>query len=87
VHHKLSFVVDLHSRYVVAWMLAPRDSATLARRLIAAACRRHGITRGQLTTHSDRGSMQVAKDLPALDEDLGIVRSLSRPGVCNDNPF
>lgn len=87
VHYKLYVVVDLFSRYVVAWMLAPRESATLAKRLIARACRRHKIRRGQLTTHSDRGSIQIAKDLHALYEDLGVVRSLSRPRVSNDNPF
>lgn len=86
-HYKLYVVVDLYSRYVVAWMLAPRESATLAKRLIGRACRRHGIARGQLTTHSDRGSIQIAKDLHALYEDLGIVRSLSRPRVSNDNPY
>jgi len=56
-------VLDLYRRDVVAWMLAPRESAALAKRLIATACGRQGITRGQLTTHRDRG----------------IVRSLSRP--------
>ena len=85
-HYKLYVVLDLYSRYVVAWMLARRESAALAKRLIATACRRHGIVPGQLTTHSDRGSIQVAKDLHALYEDLGIVRSLSRPRVSNDNP-
>lgn len=85
-HYKLYVVLDLYSRYVVAWMLARRESATLAKRLIATACRRHGILPGQLTTHSDRGSIQVAKDLHALYEDLGVVRSLSRPRVSNDNP-
>lgn len=86
-HYKLYVVLDLYSRYVVAWMLAPRESATLAKRLIATASQRHGIRKGQLTSHSDRGSIQIAKDLHALYEDLGIVRSLSRPRVSNDNPF
>jgi putative transposase len=82
----MSFL-DLFSRYVVAWMLARRESATLAKRLIRTACERHGIVKGQLTTHSDRGSIQVAKDLHDLYQDLGIVRSLSRPRVSNDNPY
>ena len=85
--YKLYVVLDLFSRYVVAWMLARRESATLAQRLIRTACARHGIVRDQLTTHSDRGSIQVAKDLHDLYQDLGIVRSLSRPRVSNDNPY
>ncbi len=39
------------------------------------------------TTHRDLGSMQTVKDLHALYEDLGVVRSLSRPRVSNDHPF
>ena len=85
--YKLYVVLDLFSRYVVAWMLARRESARLAQRLIRTACAREGIVPGQLITHSDRGSIQVAKDLHDLYQDLGIVRSLSRPRVSNDNPY
>ena len=84
--YKLYVVLDLYSRYVVAWMLADRESVHLAQRLIKTACRRQGIQQGQLTAHSDRGSIQTAKDWHALYEDLGIVQSLSRPRVSNDNP-
>jgi putative transposase len=86
-HYFLYVVLDLFSRYVVAWMLAHRESAAFAKRLIRAACERHGIIPGQLTAHSDRGSIQVAKNLHHLYEDLGIIRSLSRPRVSNDNPY
>ena len=85
--YPLYVVLDLFSRYVVAWMLARRESATLAQRLIREAADRYHIVPGQLTTHSDRGSIQVAKDLHDLYQDLGIVRSLSRPRVSNDNAF
>jgi putative transposase len=85
--YKLYVVLDLFSRFVVAWMLARRESAMLAQRLIRTACERQGIGRDQLTTHSDRGSIQVAKDLHDLYQDLGILRSLSRPRVSNDNPY
>lgn len=84
--YKLYVVLDLYSRFVVAWMLADRETVQLAQRLITAACRRQRIPKGQLTTHSDRGSIQTAKDWHALYEDMGIVRSLSRPRVSNDNP-
>ena len=82
--YPLYVVLDLFSRYVVAWMPARRKSATLAQRLIRTAYVRYDIAPGQLTTHSDLGSIQVAKDLHALYEDLGTVRSLSRPRVSND---
>ncbi len=67
-------------------MLADRESVRLAQRLITTACRRQRIPKGQLTAHSDRGRVQTAKDWHALSEDLGIVRSLSRPRVSHDNP-
>ena len=84
---KLYVVLDLFSRFVVAWMLARRESTRLAQRLIQTACARAGIVPGQLITHRDRGTIQVAKDLHDLYQDLGIVRSLSRPRVSNDNPY
>lgn len=83
----LYVLLDIFSRYVVGWMLAHRESAAHAKRLIRAACERQGILPGQLTTHTDRGSIQVAKTVHDLYEDLGIIGSLSRPRVSNDNPF
>jgi putative transposase len=83
----LYVVLDIFSRFVVEWMLAHRESAALAKRLIRSASERHGILPGQLTAHSDRGSIQVARTVHDLYEDLGIVRSLSRPRVSNDNPY
>ncbi len=85
--NKLYVVLDLFSRDVAAWMLARHEAAQLAQRLIRIACAREGIERGPLKTHTDRGSIQVAKDLHDLYQSLGIVRSLSRPCVSNDNPY
>lgn len=85
--YPLYVLLDLFSRYVVGWLLARFESALLAKRLIRQACERQGILAGALTTHSDRGSIQTAKTLHDLYEELGIIRSLSRPRVSNDNPF
>src|SRR5437867_13035888 len=51
----LYVILDIFSRYVVGWMLAPHESAALAERLIAETCAKHGIVPGQLTLHADRG--------------------------------
>ena len=40
-----------------------------------------------LTLHSDRGAPMTSKCTAQLLADLGITRSLSRPQVCDDNPF
>lgn len=84
--YKLYVVVDLYSPYVIAWMLAPRETARLAQKMIRTACRRQKIPKGQLTTHSDRGAIQTAHDWHALFEHLGLTASLSRPRKSNDNP-
>jgi putative transposase len=48
----LYVILDIHSRYAVGWMLAPRESAVLAEKLIADTCAKQGISRGQLTIHA-----------------------------------
>ena len=57
----LYVILDIFSRYVVGWMLAPHESAALAERLIGETCAKHGIQPGQLTLHADRGSSMTSK--------------------------
>jgi len=83
----LYVVLDVFSRYVVAWRVAPKESATLARKLIADACRREGIKPNQLTLHADRGSSMTSKSVAFMLADLGVTKTHSRPHVSNDNPF
>ena len=83
----LYVILDIFSRYVVGWMLAPRESAALAERLIAETCAKHGIMPGQLTLHADRGSSMRSKPVALLLADLGVTKTHSRPQVSNDNPF
>jgi putative transposase len=83
----LYVVLDLFSRYVVAWMVAPRPLASFARRLLHDAFLREEVQPGQLTVHSDRGPQMVSQSVTELWATLGIVPSLSRPRVPDDNPF
>ena len=85
--YHLYVILDVFSRYVVGWMVAPRETATLAERLITASCERHGILRGQLTLHADRGSSMTSKPVALLLADLGVTKTHSRPHVSNDNPY
>jgi len=75
------------SRYYVGWLIAERESASLAEELIAATCVRQGIQPGQLTIHADRGSSMSSKPVALLMADLGVTKTHSRPHVSNDNPF
>ena len=79
-------VLDIFSRYVVAWCVAP-ESGELAKELIADAVRRHRVPPGQLTIHADRGSSMTSNPVVELYAFLGIKRSHSRPHVSNDNPY
>ena len=83
----LYVILDIFSRYVVGWMIAPHESAALAERLIAETCAKQGIVPGQLTLHADRGGSMRSKPVALLLADLGVVKTHSRPQVSNDNPF
>jgi putative transposase len=83
----LYVILDIFSRYVVGWMLAPRETAVLAERLIAETCAKHAIPPGQLTIHADRGGPMRSKPVALLLADLGVTKTHSRPYVSNDNPF
>jgi putative transposase len=83
----LYVILDIFSRYVVGWMLAPHERAALAERLIAETCAKHGIQPGQLTLHADRGSSMRSKPVALLLADLAVTKTHSRPHVSDDNPF
>jgi putative transposase len=86
-YYYLYVILDIFSRYVVGWMIARRESATLAKRLIAVSCRKQNIGAEQLTLHADRGSSMKSKIVAQLLADLGVTKTHSRPHVSNDNPF
>jgi putative transposase len=83
----LYVMLDVFSRYVTGWMVAERESDALAATLIETACARQGITRQQLTIHSDRGPSMRSKCVAELLADLGVNKTHSRPHVSNDNPY
>jgi putative transposase len=86
-YHDLYVVLDIFSRYVVAWCVAPAESGELAKELIADAVARHQVPPGQLSVHADGGSAMTSNPVIELYTFLGITRSYSRPHVSNDNPY
>jgi len=83
----LYVILDIFSRYVVGWMVACRESATLAEKLIRETCQKQAIVPGQLTVHADRGSSMTSGPVALLLADLGVTKTHSRPYNSNDNPF
>jgi putative transposase len=86
-YYYLYVIMDVFSRYVVGWMVATRESAALANRLINDSCEKQEIVQGQLTLHADRGTSMKSKCVAMLLADLGVTKTHSRPRVSNDNPF
>jgi putative transposase len=86
-YYYLYTIIDIYSRYVPGWLLAPREDARLAEQLIADTCFNQNIDRGQLSLHADRGSSMTSKTVAFLLADLGVTKSHSRPHTSNDNPF
>ena len=84
---QLYVILDVFSRYALAWLVAPRESARLAEELIAQAVYDHDVGPGQLTIHADRGSSMTSKTVSQLLADLDVAQSHSRPHQSNDNPF
>jgi len=83
----LYVILDIFSRYVVGWLVALKESAALAQRLIAETVLRQGVPRNQLIIHNDRGAPMKAKTTAQLLADLAITGSFSRPHVSDDNPY
>ncbi len=87
VYYELFVIIDIYSRYVVAWCIAPAETGELAKEFIDAAIQSQGVARNQLTLHADRGTSMTSKPVAQLLVDLGVARSHSRPHVSNDNPY
>ena len=87
VYYYLYVILDIFSRYCVGWMVAYRESASLAEKLISETCLKQEIEKGQLTIHADRGSSMKSKSVALLLSDLEITKTHSRPHVSDDNPY
>jgi putative transposase len=86
-YYYLYVILDVFSRYVVGWMVAHREAATLAERLIEQTTQKQQIQPRQLTIHADRGAAMTSKAVAFLLSDLGVTKTHSRPHVSNDNPY
>ena len=60
-YFQLYVIFDVYSRFVTGWMVAARESAALAERLIADSAAKQGIKADSLTIHADRGTSMTCK--------------------------
>ena len=80
----LAVIVDLFSRRVVGWHLAPRLTRPLVLTALHAALRTRHPGPGWLH-HSDRGSQYASRDYQTVLAQAGARCSMSRKGNCWDN--
>src|SRR5664280_2917399 len=86
-YYYLYAVLDVFSRYVVAWTVQQRESGEIAKDLIGQAIEQQGVARDTLTVHADRGSSMTSKPVAYLLADLGVTRTHNRPYTSSDNPY
>ena len=86
-YYYLYVILDIFSRYVVGWMLAHREQAELASKLIRETVKKQDVREDELIIHSDRGPSMTSHSVSQLLVSLGVTKSHSRPHVSNDNPF
>jgi transposase InsO family protein len=81
---QLYVVLDIFSRYVVAWTVQAAEDSGIAKTMLEEAMGVHGIPEA---VHADRGTSMTSKPVAQLLLDLGVERSHSRSRVSNDNPY
>lgn len=80
----LAIVIDLFSRRIVGWSMAPHMRTSMVLSALRMALGRRLPDAG-LLHHSDRGSQYASGVYRTALADLGIVCSMSRKGNCWDN--
>lgn len=83
----LYLVLDLFTRFPVAWTISTKENAAVARHLFSHALESHAIEPGALVVHQDRGAPMIAHGYREFLDAFGVRRSYSRPRVSNDNPY
>ncbi|EIN00469.1 integrase catalytic subunit, partial [Paraburkholderia hospita] len=83
----LYLFLDVFSRKIVGWQVYAEESSALASEVLRDLCAREAIQPEQVILHSDNGGPMKGATMLATLQALGVMPSLSRPGVSNDNPY
>lgn len=81
---KLLLVIDVFSRFPVAWKIVPEENKKAAIAMFKDAFTRYGPP---TMLHADNGAVMRSHDLLDALEEAGVIASFSRPRVSDDNPF
>jgi len=80
----LAVILDKFSRRVVGWSLSKKRNVDLSLTVFKCAARKRLMQAG-LYFHSDRGAEYVALKYRNWLKDNGVIQSMNRKGVMNDN--
>ena len=83
----LYMFVDVWSRKIVGAEVHEEESNEIAARMFREICEDQDVDPENLVLHSDNGGPMKGSTMQATLESLGVIPSLSRPRVSNDNPF
>jgi len=83
----LYLFVDVWSRKIVAFSVEGSECSELASQLLIQACGDEDVDPDGLVIHNDNGGPMKGATFKATMEQLGVIPSLSRPRVSDDNPF
>ena len=80
----LAVLIDLFSRKVVGWSMSDRNNVKLVSNALQMALNERLPAKG-LVHHTDRGNLYAAHAYREIQENYGLVASMSRKGDCYDN--
>lgn len=80
----LAMILDKYSRKVVGWSMSKSRNANLSLAAFKNAAGKRLVQSG-LYFHSDRGAEYVASKYRKWLQDNGVIQSMNRKGVMNDN--
>ena len=83
----LYIFIDIYSRYIVGWHIDESQDNKIAAKVFKDICHRLNISPEQLTLHADNGGPMKGATMLATMQNLGVIKSFSRPATSNDNPF
>ncbi len=83
----LYLFIDIYSRYIVGWHVNDYQDNKVSAKVFRQICESNNIEKSQLTLHSDNGGAMKGATMLATMQNLGVIKSFSRPATSNDNPF
>ena len=78
--------MDFFNHKIVGWCIYAEESSAQSSEVLKDLCAREAIQPNQVILHSDNGGPMKGATMLATLQALGVMPSLSRPGVSNDNP-